>query len=136
MILLKHSCKGKVSSWQMAQSALFKANLRRFSSFQVNYDPKNDFYSVLGVKPEDDEKTMKKAYYKLAQMYHPDKDPSHEEKFKNITNAYDVLKNEKTKRAYDQAREVSKNPNSSGTEASQGKYANGYNPFGGNKNKG
>jgi DnaJ-class molecular chaperone len=86
------------------QRLLFQS-LRLFSSgFKEQYDPQNDLYSVLGVSPEIDAKKMKLEYYKLAQKYHPDKNPGHGEKFKLITNAYDVLKNQETKSSYDQAR--------------------------------
>jgi len=65
---------------------------------------------VLGVDPSIDAKKMKVAYYKLAQKYHPDANPGHEDKFKSITNAYDTLKNEENKAKYDRLREEFKNP--------------------------
>lgn len=58
---------------------------------------------------------MKKAYYKLAQKYHPDKAPGHEEKFKSVNNAYETLKNEKSRKQYNQMREEFKNPSVSNT---------------------
>ena len=53
-----------------------------------------DYYSVLGVDRKADAATIKKAYRKLAQKYHPDKTPDDkkaEEQFKRITEAYAVL---------------------------------------------
>lgn len=58
---------------------------------------------------------IKRAYYKLAQKYHPDKaqgNKTFEEKFKQINSAYEVLKDEGQRSLYDQLREVEHNPNS------------------------
>ena len=65
--------------------------------------PRRDFYETLGVsrdaKPED----IQRAYRKLARTYHPDvnKDPAAEERFKDISEAYDVLSDPETRRRYD-----------------------------------
>jgi curved DNA-binding protein len=65
--------------------------------------PRRDFYETLGVardaKPED----IQRAYRKLARTYHPDinKDPAAEERFKEISEAYDVLSDPQTRRRYD-----------------------------------
>jgi len=64
-----------------------------------------DYYSVLGVERNDDAKKIKKAYRKLAQKYHPDKNPDNkeaEEKFKQITEAYAVLSDTEKRQQYDQ----------------------------------
>ena len=59
-----------------------------------DYDASKDYYKVLGVKEDADEKEIKKAYYVLAQKYHPDKNKGEtQEKFKEISNAYGVLSN-------------------------------------------
>ncbi len=55
---------------------------------------KRDYYDVLGIDRNADEKTIKKAYRKLAKKYHPDTnqgDKDAEEKFKQLTNAYSLL---------------------------------------------
>lgn len=60
-----------------------------------------DYYKVLGIDKTADEKAVKKAYRKLARQYHPDVNPddaSAEQKFKEVTEAYEVL-SDKTKRA-------------------------------------
>ena len=61
-------------------------------------------YETLEVSESADASTIKKAYRKLARKYHPDvnKDPSAEEKFKEINAAYEVLSDEKKKSQYDQ----------------------------------
>ena len=66
---------------------------------------KRDYYEVLGVSKTATKDEIKKAYRKLAIKYHPDKnqgDASAEEKFKEATEAYDVLSDEKKRSAYDQ----------------------------------
>ena len=66
---------------------------------------KRDYYEVLGVDRNADQKTIKKAYRKLAMKYHPDvnkEDPDAEEKFKEISEAYGVLSDESKKQQYDQ----------------------------------
>lgn len=64
-----------------------------------------DYYSTLGVERSADASTIKKAYRKLAQKFHPDRNPGDkaaEEKFKQITEAYAVLSDPEKKRQYDQ----------------------------------
>jgi curved DNA-binding protein len=63
-----------------------------------------DYYSILGVERNADADAIKKAYRKLAHKYHPDvsKDPEGEEKFKEIAEAYETLKDREKRAAYDQ----------------------------------
>lgn len=64
-----------------------------------------DYYQVLGVPRDADEKTIKQAYRRLAREYHPDKNPGNkraEEKFKQINEAYEVLGNANNRARYDQ----------------------------------
>ncbi len=68
-----------------------------------------DYYAVLGVGKGASQAEIKKAYRKLAQKHHPDAnagDAKSEEKFKEISGAYDVLSDSKKKAEYDQFREV------------------------------
>src|SRR5271155_3058815 len=65
---------------------------------------KQDFYEMLGVARGASADDLKKAYRKLAMQHHPDKNPGDkkaEEKFKEISNAYDILSDEQKRAAYD-----------------------------------
>src|SRR5215510_15362332 len=65
---------------------------------------KQDFYELLGVSKGCGPEDLKKAYRKLAMQWHPDRNPgdkSAEQKFKDINEAYDVLKDDQKRAAYD-----------------------------------
>ncbi|MGE0150929.1 MAG: DnaJ domain-containing protein, partial [Parvibaculaceae bacterium] len=65
---------------------------------------KRDYYEILGVRKDADEREVKGAFRKLAKQYHPDANPGDqtaEHKFKEINEAYDVLKDPQKKAAYD-----------------------------------
>ncbi len=65
---------------------------------------KRDYYEVLGVEKGATAEELKKAYRKLARQYHPDAnpdDPSAEEKFKEVAEAYEVLNDEQKRAIYD-----------------------------------
>lgn len=63
-----------------------------------------DYYEILGVSRDADEKTVKQAYRRLARKYHPDvsKEANAEERFKELQEAYEVLKDQDKRKAYDQ----------------------------------
>ncbi|XP_010250190.1 PREDICTED: uncharacterized protein LOC104592493 [Nelumbo nucifera] len=85
-----------------------------------------DYYSTLGVPRSASSKEIKAAYRKLARQYHPDvnKQPGATEKFKEISNAYEVLSDDKKRALYDQYGE-------DGLKSSVGGPAGAYttNPF-------
>lgn len=63
----------------------------------------SDFYAVLGVTKNASKSEIKSAYRKLARSYHPDvnKEPGAEQKFKEISNAYEVLSDDEKRSIYD-----------------------------------
>ena len=63
-----------------------------------------DYYKILGVAKDASQEEIKRAYRKLARKYHPDvsKDPEAESRFKEIGEAYEVLKDAEKRSAYDQ----------------------------------
>jgi len=89
---------------------------------------KRDYYEVLGLSREVSEAEIKKSYRRLARSHHPDAnpdDPNAEERFKELTEAYEVLSNSDSRRAYDTyGHQV---PRGGGA----GGYPGGGDPFGG-----
>ncbi|KKQ33334.1 MAG: Chaperone protein DnaJ [candidate division TM6 bacterium GW2011_GWF2_37_49] len=66
---------------------------------------KRDYYQILGVERNANQEDIKKAYRKLALQYHPDRNPDNKEaenKFKEASEAYDVLSTPEKRKAYDQ----------------------------------
>ncbi|MBC7742711.1 MAG: DnaJ domain-containing protein [Bdellovibrionaceae bacterium] len=87
---------------------------------------KKDFYQMLGVSRTATQDEIKKAYRKLAMQYHPDKNPGNkkaEDKFKEFSEAYEILSDEKKRQNYDQFGHAGVNGNPFGGGAG--------NPFGG-----
>jgi len=65
----------------------------------------NDFYEILGVPRDASQDAIKKAYRKLARKWHPDLNPGNteaEQKFKDISRAYDALGREENRKLYDE----------------------------------
>ena len=66
-----------------------------------------DFYKILGVKKDASADEIKKAYRTLARKHHPDKNPDNaaaEARFKEVSEAYDVLSDPTSRKEYDEAR--------------------------------
>ena len=85
---------------------------------------KKDYYSLLNVARSATADEIKKAYRKLAMQYHPDKNPGDkkaEEKFKEFSEAYEVLSDPKKREMYDQF----------GHAGAQGGFGGAGGPFGG-----
>jgi DnaJ-class molecular chaperone len=100
------------------------------SQRQIDFDPRVDFYRALGVDKKASADDIKKAYRKLAKQYHPDStggDKSKEARFKEISNAYEVLGDPKKRAKYDEIREYGFSPGG----ATAGAGAGGFGGFGG-----
>lgn len=84
---------------------------------------KRDYYEVLGLNRDAEEGDLKKAYRRLAMKYHPDRnpdDPEAEEKFKEASEAYEILTDPEKRQAYDQFGHA-------GFDPSQGGMGGGFN---------
>ena len=99
---------------------------------------KRDYYEVLGVSRSADDNTIKKAYRKLAKKYHPDTnggDPKAEQKFKEVTEAYNVLSDKEKRKLYDQFGHAAFDGSAPGAGAQGGAYEgpfqSGFGGFGG-----
>ena len=96
-----------------------------------------DYYSTLGVKKTATAEDIRKAFRKLARKYHPDVNPNDkkaEEKFKEISEANDVLSDEKKRKIYDQLGFYSDNIDPAAAEAAaRGGYGGGFSGGGGGR---
>ena len=88
-----------------------------------------DYYEVLGVPRDADTEDIRRAYRKLARENHPDinKDPEAEDRFKEISEAYEVLRDEERRRQYDRVRRHSQDgQDMSGADGFGGAPGNGF----------
>ncbi|XP_018560959.1 dnaJ homolog subfamily C member 30 [Anoplophora glabripennis] len=83
----------------------FKMSYFRFTQKQIRFlsSKSKNHYESLGIPSSSTQSEVKTAYYKLSMQYHPDKSQSTEssQKFRDITEAYKVLGNAKTRKLYD-----------------------------------
>lgn len=91
----------------------------------------NDYYSTLGITKTATDAEIKAAYRKQALQWHPDrnKDPKASEKFKEITEAYEVLSNPQKKQSYDQFGHDAYKQNGGGGPSAGGYGGPGQGPF-------
>ena len=85
---------------------------------------KRDYYEILGVDKNASDDEIKKAYRKAAVKFHPDKEGGDEAKFKEVGEAYEVLKDSQKRQRYDQFGHA-------GVGGNAGNSSAGGNPFGG-----
>jgi len=76
-----------------------------------------DYYKVLGVVSTATDKEITRAYRKLAKQYHPDANPGSEDRFKEISAAYDVLGDADKRKEYDDIRKHGRYPEASARHA-------------------
>lgn len=90
---------------------------------------REDYYNLLGVKRGASEEDIKKAYRRLARKYHPDVNPGDkvaEEKFKQISEAYDVLSDPKKKEVYDKFGSYSENLRDAASKGAGAGFPGGF----------
>ncbi|GAB2287198.1 Chaperone protein dnaJ A6, chloroplastic [Dionaea muscipula] len=108
------SCPSRTRVFRSLSSSIFardplRVNVRLHQSSHCNRGSRlivraeADYYSVLGVSKNASKSEIKSAYRKLARSYHPDvnKEPGAEQKFKEISNAYEVLSDDEKRSIYD-----------------------------------
>lgn len=106
--------KGKLSLWVFAALFLIFALLeysvdssgsKFFVQARRNQDGPGDYYKLFDMDRQTFDKTaLRKAYYRLAKKYHPDKNPGDKEaekKFKEITHAFEILNDDQKRNVYD-----------------------------------
>ena len=89
---------------------------------------KEDFYKILGVKRDAKPEEIKKAYRRLARKYHPDVNPgdkSAEERFKQMSEAFDILSDPKKRTVYDRFGEYSDNLANAAARGAGAAYSQG-----------
>eukprot|EP01126_Amoeba_proteus_P002613 TRINITY_DN1081_c0_g1_i2.p1 TRINITY_DN1081_c0_g1~~TRINITY_DN1081_c0_g1_i2.p1 ORF type:complete len:312 (+),score=37.14 TRINITY_DN1081_c0_g1_i2:186-1121(+) len=109
---------------------------RNFHTSQIRYA--SDYYERLGLNKNASAEDIKKAYRKLAMQYHPDRNQGNkeaEEKFKDISQAYSVLSDEKQRQIYDQYGEEGLNGASMPDFDPNEIFANMFGGFGGFNNQ-
>lgn len=111
----------------LSQKSHFQAHGKQIRCFSSQ---KEDFYKILGVPKNANKAEIKKAYFQLAKKYHPDANKDDEkaaDKFKEVTEAYEVLSDEKQRKMYDQFGHAGVDPNFQGGNP----FGGAGNPFGG-----
>lgn len=83
-------------------TSTIKCSLYFSSSKTINPNPNIDYYSRLNLKRNASLPEIKKSYFQLSKKYHPDVSLFNHDKFNEITQAYDVLSNDKLRQIYDQ----------------------------------
>lgn len=89
---------------------------------------KRDYYEILGISRNADDSTIKKAYRKLAKRYHPDTNTGNaqaEERFKEVTEAYDILSDPEKRKLYDRFGHAAFDGSGAGNAGGFGAYGSG-----------
>jgi curved DNA-binding protein CbpA len=115
----------------MLTNKLMRYNFYKITKrFLKDYDPEIDYYKILGLTKQSTEKEIKVAYYKLAKQYHPDVNQGKtNEKFKEMSAAYDILSDSVKRREYDASRSFSSFYSGKQYSSSSYNNTNSYNNY-------
>lgn len=100
-----------------------------------DFEVDKDYYKILGVSQNASKADIKKKYFTYVQTMHPDRNPNaNQDKFKELTSAYNLLSNEKKRKEYDEYRRITgaggQQTSSSNYGSQRNPYGDGFNPFG------
>ncbi|KAJ7553237.1 hypothetical protein O6H91_06G089400 [Diphasiastrum complanatum] len=126
---LSFSSNGLVGSQSLHMPPCASQKHRRSRSSRFTMRADGDYYSTLGVSKNASKSEIKSAYRKLARQYHPDvnKEASAEKKFKEISNAYEVLSDDEKRSIYDRYGEAGLKGAAAGAGASD--FSNPFDLF-------
>lgn len=100
--ILAHSFAGRVAAFAFRIVTMRIVLLPFAAAFLACAVAGRDYYEILGVPRDANERVIKKEFHRLAKLYHPDKNPGGEAKFREISTAYEVLSDPEKRAAYDQ----------------------------------
>jgi len=114
---------GKVSKlpWNITLYSKFTSSFHSSKFFSTK---RVDFYAILGVSKTATQTEIKQSYYKLAQIYHPDKNssPDAKERFSDLSNAYETLSDQQKRTLYDSFGLAREEPNYDYTSSYKGPF--------------
>lgn len=96
----------------------------------------NDYYDILGISKNASDDEIKKAYRKMAHKYHPDKSGGDEKKFKELSEAYQVLSDKSKRQQYDQFGRTFEGAGGGAGQGFGGFDFSGFQGFGGQNGQG
>uniref|UniRef100_V5GLP0 Putative lethal tumorous imaginal disc protein n=1 Tax=Ixodes ricinus TaxID=34613 RepID=V5GLP0_IXORI len=119
-----------IASFEAGKTLQYAVANQRMRQFHASSSLcRKDYYEVLGVSRNSNQKDIKKAYYQLAKKYHPDTnkgDPEAAKKFQEVSEAYEILSDDSKRQQYDQWGTTSDFPGGAGAGAgSQGTWGPG-----------
>lgn len=118
-----------------------KLNFSSSGPGSLGFDPNVNYYQKLGLTDKATDIEIKKAFYSLAKKYHPDSHQdaklaaSNEERFKEASNAYEVLSDSKRRETYDELRRASSSQFTGGYKMDS-EYSYGYDSQGNRRDGG